>query len=141
MISLSVMTASMSTSWAAGAMRSSSWKAYPSPISRGACQALRRYGSQEAIERVMKSLSFELAGGSPRDPKNKLRGKGQGLASDNPLGIWDNNLEYGVPETELYPVLSAAKEITGKSFDKNDKDMKTWIDWWRTEGQNFVFKD
>jgi hypothetical protein len=120
---------------------SSDTRAYPWPVRKSACQALRRYGSQEAIERAMKSLSFELAGGNPRDPKNHLRGKGTGVGSDNPIGIWDNNIEYNVPETDLYPVLSAAKEITGKSFDKNDKDMKTWFEWWRADGQNFVFKD
>ncbi|HLX64645.1 MAG TPA: HEAT repeat domain-containing protein [Planctomycetota bacterium] len=115
---------------------------FPWPVRKIAAQALRRYGSQEVIERMMKSLSFELAGGNPRDPKNHLRGKGTGLASDNPVGIWDNDkYAYGAPDTDLYPVMSAAKEITGQSFDKKDKDMKTWFDWWAKDGQNFVFKD
>lgn len=115
---------------------------YPWAVRRMACIALRRYGSQEVIERLMKELSFELAGGNPLDPKNKMRGKGIGLGSDNPLGVQDNILPaYGVPETDLYPVLSAVKEVTAKSFDSNEKDMKTWIAWWKVEGVKFVFKD
>lgn len=113
----------------------------PWVLRKVACAALRRYGSQEVIERLMKELSFELAGGNPRDPKNRMRGQGIGVASGNPLGVADTNLEYGVPDTDLYPVLSAVKEVTGKTFDKNEKDMKTWIAWWRADGQNFVFKD
>lgn len=114
---------------------------HPWLLRKSACIALRRYGSQEIIERLMKELSFELAGGNPRDPKNRLRGKQGGLGSDNPLMMNDNQVEYNVPETELYPVLSAVKEITGQTFDTKDKDMKTWIAWWRQDGQKFQFKD
>ena len=115
---------------------------HPWVLRKIACAALRRYGSQEVIERLMKELSFELAGGNPMDPKNRLRGKGVGLGSDNPLGVQENILPaYGVPDTDLYPVLSAVKEVTGKSFDANEKDMKTWIAWWKTDGTKFVFKD
>ena len=115
---------------------------HPWVVRKIACVALRRYGSQEVIERLMKELSFELAGGNPMDPKNRLRGKGVGLGSDNPLGVQDNILPaYGVPDTDLYPVLSAVKEVTGKTFDSNEKDMKTWIAWWKVDGTKFVFKD
>ncbi len=114
----------------------------PWVLRRVACVALRRYGAQEIIERLMKELSFELAGGNPRDSKNNLRGKRTGVASDNPLAIpQDSQVAYGVPDTDLYPVLSAVKEITGKSFDKGEKDMKTWIAWWKVDGMNFVFND
>ena len=94
---------------------------HPWVLRKVACAALRRYGSQEVIERLMKELSFELAGGNPLDPKNRMRGKGTGLATDNPLGVQDVLPAYGVPDTDLYPVLSATKEITGKSFDANEK--------------------
>ena len=115
---------------------------HPWVLRKMACIALRRYASQEVIERLMKELSFELAGGNPYDPKNSMRGKGRGLGSDNPLGVQDNILPaYGVPDTDLYPVLSAVKEITGKTFDSGEKDMKTWIAWWKVDGQKFVFKD
>lgn len=114
---------------------------HPWLLRKSACIALRRYASQEIIERLFKELSFELAGGNPRDSKNRLRGKGTGLASDNPLMMADNMVEYNVPETDLYPVLSAVKEITGVSFDAKDKDMKTWIGWWKVDGQKFQFKD
>ena len=71
-----------------------------------------------------------------------VRGKSAGLGSDNPLGVQDNILPaYGVPDTDLYPVLTAMKEITGKTFDSNDKDFKTWLGWWKSDGQKFVFKD
>jgi len=114
----------------------------PLAIRKLACAALRRYGSQEIIERMMKELSFELAGGNPIDPKNRMRGKSAGLGSDNPLGVQDNILPaYGVPDTDLYPVLTAMKEITGKTFDSSDKDFKTWVAWWKTDGQKFTFKD
>jgi hypothetical protein len=115
---------------------------HPWILRKMACIALRRYGSQEVLERLMKELSFELAGGNPYDPKNSMRGKGRGLGSDNPLGVQDNILPaYGVPDTDLYPVLTAMKEITGKTFDSGEKDMKTWIAWWKIDGQKFVFKD
>ena len=115
---------------------------HPWVLRKSACIALRRYGSQELIERLMKELSFELAGGNPRDSKNRIRGKGTGIGSDNPLGVQDGiQPDYGAPETDLYPVLSAVKEITGQTFDKNEKDMKTWIAWWKADGTKFVFKD
>ena len=101
---------------------SSDLRRYPWPVRRIASIALRRYNDQEVMERLMKELSFELAGGNPVDPKNHLRGKGQGLGSDNPMGVQDSGLAYGVPDTDLYPVLSAAKEITGMNFDKHEKD-------------------
>lgn len=111
-------------------------------LRKSACIALRRYGSQEVLERLFKELSFELAGGNQRDPKNKMRGKGIGVGSDNPLGVQDvTPPDYGAPDTDLYPVLSAVKEVTGQSFDIKDKDMKTWIAWWKKDGPTFQFKD
>lgn len=115
---------------------------HPWVLRKSACIALRRYGSQEILERLLKELSFELAGGNQRDSKNRLRGKGTGIGTDNPLGVQDAiQPDYGAPETELYPVLSAVKEITGQTFDKNEKDMKTWIAWWKADGGKFEFKD
>jgi hypothetical protein len=114
---------------------------FPWPIRKLACQALRRYGDKEAIERVMKELAFELAAGNPIDPKNKLRGRSSGIATENPLAIPESTPDLNLKDEDLYPVLSAMKELTGQSFDRLDKDYKTWLLWWKQERDKFVMKE
>ncbi len=114
---------------------------YPWPIRKSACAAIRRYGDKESVERMLKELSYELAGGNPLDRKNKLRGKGMGIGTDNPIGMPDPGPDLQIAETDSYPALSAVKEVTGVSFDKGEKDMKTWFVWWNKEGTKFAFKD
>jgi hypothetical protein len=46
-----------------------------------------------------------------------------------------------LPEPDLYPVLAALKEVTGLSFDRMDKDVRTWQRWWQKEGAKFVFPE
>ena len=75
------------------------------------------------------------------DRKNMLRGKGSGIGTDNPLAIPDPGPNQQLAETDIYPALSAIKEVTGMSFDKGEKDMKTWYVWWNREGTKFAFKD
>jgi len=113
---------------------------YPWAVRKSACQALRRYGDKEALERLLKELSYELAAGNPLDKNNKLRGKAAGIGTENPLAIPDAPPDLQLSAEDLYPVLSAVKEVTGVSFDKGEKDMKTWFVWWHKEGAKFAFK-
>jgi hypothetical protein len=109
-----------------------------------ACAAIRRYGDVEAVERLLAELSFELAGGNARDPKNPIRGSPGGLGSENPL-----SLDSGRPvvasgphdEPTLYPVLAALKEVTGVTFKDSERDFKTWKNWWKGNQAKFRFKD
>jgi hypothetical protein len=114
---------------------------FPWAIRKSACAAIRHYGDKEAVERILKELSYELAGGNALDRKNQLRGKGAGIGTDNPLAMPDPGPNQQLPETEIYPALSAIKEVTGMGFDKGEKDMKTWYVWWNREGTKFAFKD
>ncbi|MCY3021967.1 MAG: HEAT repeat domain-containing protein, partial [Planctomycetota bacterium] len=114
---------------------------YPWPVRRSACIALRRYGDVAAIERLLRELSYELAGGNPLDPKNRVRGVAAGLGTDNPLGLPDSPPDLQLSEQDLYPTLSAVKEVTGMSFSWGEKEAKTWLQWWRKEGPKFAFKD
>ena len=114
---------------------------FPWLVRKLACQALRRYGDKEAIERVMKELAFELAAGNPIDPKNKLRGKSSGIGTDNALAIPDSTPDLNLKEEDLYPALSAMKELTGQSLDRMDKDFRAWQMWWKQEREKFVMKE
>jgi HEAT repeat protein len=115
---------------------------FPWTTRRLAAIALRRYGDKESIDRLLTSLSLELAGGNPRDSRNKLRGSPGGLGSENPLGLPTNiPPPTTADDTILYPALSALKEILGISFDKEEKDFKTWKGWWAENKEKFSFKD
>jgi hypothetical protein len=117
------------------------YRKYPWAARKSACTALRRYGDVAAIERIMRELSYELAGGNPLDPKNHLRGVPMGLGTENALGMLPSAPpDLGLGEHDLYPVLSALKELTGMSFSKNEKDFKTWQLWWSKESAKFKFQ-
>ncbi|MBI3829955.1 MAG: HEAT repeat domain-containing protein [Planctomycetes bacterium] len=112
------------------------------PTRKLACIALRRYADKEAVERLMAELSFELAGGNFKDPKNAPRAANTGPGTDNPLGVPLNNMPTQAEDaTIIYPVLSAIKEVTGQSFDSGDKEMRYWRDWWKKAEPTFQFKD
>jgi len=105
-----------------------------------ACDALRVYGDKEAVNRLLSQLSFELAGGHPRDPRNPLVRSPGGMGSENPLGVMHDALPAGRPdEKTLYPVLYALKEVTRHSFDSGEKDFLKWQHWWRTHHKTFEF--
>lgn len=114
---------------------------YPWAARKSACVALKRYGDAAAVERLLKELSFELAGGNALDPKNRMRGLASGIGTENPLALPDAPPDLRLSEQDMYPVLSALKEVTGMSFDKGEKDMKTWLGWWKKEGVKFGFKE
>ncbi len=113
---------------------------YPWSVRKCACQAIRRYGEKEAVEKLLRELAYELAGGNPADPHNRPRGVTHGLATENPLMLPDGPPDLRLSQEDMYPVLSALKEVTGKSFDSGEKDVKTWTGWWRKEGDAFTFK-
>lgn len=110
----------------------------PWPYRQLASIALRRVGDNEAIDRLLAEVSFELAAGNPRDAKNKMRAGPGGLGTDNPM-----MLPAGPPPTinaddrVLYPALSALKEVSGVSFDVGEKDFKTWKVWWEKAKKTF----
>lgn len=109
---------------------------------RLACIAIMRYGDKEAVERLLAAVSFELAGGNAKDPKNPLRKPASGLGSDDPMGL---NVEQPShlgtrDETVLYPALTALKYVTGASFDSGEYDFKTWKIWWQGAKEKFEFK-
>jgi hypothetical protein len=113
---------------------------FPWPTRQRACAALRSYGDKGAIRRLLSQLSFELAGGNPRDPKNPMARSPAGLGSENPLGVREGNLPVGpVDDRVIYPVLSAVKEVTGMTFRTGEKDYRTWQQWWRENHQTFRF--
>jgi len=109
------------------------------PVRQYAARALVRYGDREAIERLLRELSYELAAGSPYDSKNRMRGVSKGLGTDNPMMLPDGPPGLKLSEEDMYPTLSAIKIVTGKSFDSGEKDMKTWLTWWKKDGPAFVF--
>ncbi|MGD0094639.1 MAG: HEAT repeat domain-containing protein [Planctomycetota bacterium] len=117
------------------------YQKYPWPIRKSACMALRRLGDAAAMERIMRELSYELAGGNPLDPKNPPRGVAAGIGTDNGLAVPTGPPDLQLSEHDLYPVLSALKELTGMSFSKNEKDFKTWQLWWSKESAKFKLKE
>jgi hypothetical protein len=112
---------------------------FPWAVRKNACHAIIRYGSKDAVERLLRELSYELAAGNQLDPKNRLRGAPSGLGTDNPMMLPDGPPDLHLSEQDLYPVLCALKEVTGKTFDLGEKDMKTWMEWWKKDGANFKF--
>lgn len=112
---------------------------YPWLVRKSACKALRRYGDPAAIERIMRELSYELAGGNQFDPKNQIRGVPAGIGTENPLGAPTGPPNIQLSEQDMYPALSALKELTGVGFSKNEKDFKTWQAWWGKEAAKFKF--
>ncbi|HYF51515.1 MAG TPA: HEAT repeat domain-containing protein [Planctomycetota bacterium] len=117
----------------------SDYTKYPWIVRQNAARALVRYGDREAVERLLRELSYELAAGNPYDSKNRMRGVSRGLGTDNPMMLPDGPPDLKLSEEDMYPVLSATKIVTGKSFDSGDKDMKTWLAWWKKEGPAFTF--
>ena len=114
----------------------------PWPIRKLAAIAIRRIADPEGMERLITELSFELAGGNFRDPKNAPRKLTHGPGTENPLGLEIEQLPTTTPDdTIIYPALSAVKEVTGMSFDLSEKDFKTWKQWWRKVEPTFKFKD
>ncbi|MCK6473323.1 MAG: HEAT repeat domain-containing protein [Planctomycetes bacterium] len=109
---------------------------------RLACIAIMRYGDKEAVERLLAAVSFELAGGNAKDPKNPLRKPAAGLGTDDPMGLSvDEPSHLGKrDETELYPALTALKYVTGTNFDSGEYDYKTWKIWWQGAKEKFEFK-
>jgi len=117
------------------------YRKYPWAARKSACTAVRRYGDVAAVERIMRELSYELAGGNPLDAKNQLRGVASGIGSENATGLPSAPPDLGLSEHELYPVLSAMKEVTSMSFSKNEKDFKTWQMWWSKESAKFKLQE
>jgi len=115
---------------------------YPWAVRKSACAAIKHYGDKDVVNRLLRELSYELAGGNPLDPQNKLRGVTQGIGTDNPLALPQASTQASshYSEQDMYPVLSALKEVTGKSFGKSDKDLKTWQAWWKKEHEAFELK-
>lgn len=112
------------------------------PTRKLASIALRRYGDKQAVERLMGELSFELAGGNFRDPKNKPRAATTGPGTDNPMGLPTENLPtQAEDDTVIYPALSAMREVTGNPLPGLDKDMKFWREWWKKNEATFALKD
>jgi hypothetical protein len=112
---------------------------YPWPVRKSACAALRTYGDKEIMERILRELSYELAGGNVLDPKNRPRGVASGLGTENPLMLREDAPDLKLAEYDLYPVLAALKEITGHSFAERDKDLREWQKWWREKEATFQF--
>lgn len=119
---------------------------FPWATRQCACAALRNYGDKEAVERLLSLLSFELAGGQARDPKNPPVRSPGGLGSEDPFQVGGENLPAGpVDERVVYPVLCAIREVTGAVFEKkgseakNEKDFRTWQQWWRENEATFKF--
>lgn len=110
-------------------------------IRKTACLALKRYGDKEAIDRLISEVSFELAGGNALDVHNRLRGVPKGIGTDNPLGVPDAPPITNLSEQDLYPALSAVKEVTGQTFSKGEKDVKTWLSWWNDSKDKFALKE
>ncbi len=68
-------------------------------------------------------------------------GQNNVVLTDNPLGLIEPTPNVQLSVNDMYPVLSATKEVTGQSFDRDEKDSTTWLTWWQKEGPNFAFKD
>ena len=113
----------------------------PWPIRKNACTALRYYGDKESVDRILTEVTFELAGGNALDPHNRLRGvpKG-GLGTDNPIGMPDATPDLRLSDQDLYPATNALKEVTGQTFPKALKEVKTWTEWWEKSREKFQFK-
>lgn len=116
---------------------------YPWHHRKAAAAALRRYGDLYVIERLLKELSYELAGGNILDVKNRPRGRQSGLATDNPLMIPDSAPANPPPPEDMYPVLHALKEVTRAELKHgdNEKDVRSWQAWWRNAKPAFKFQD
>ena len=112
------------------------------PVRKNAAVAIRRYGDKEGVDRILREVAYELAGGNTYDPHNRPRGGGKGLGTGNPMGLDDTAPpDLHLSEQDLYPALSAMKEVTGQSFPTNEKEVKTWTDWWTKTRDKFAFKD
>lgn len=107
-----------------------------------ACIAIMCYGDKDGVRQLLDAVSFELAGGNPKDPKNPLRKPASGLGTDDPMGLSvDEPSHLGKrDETALYPALTALKYVTGASFDSGEYDYKTWKIWWQGAKEKFEFK-
>ena len=57
------------------------------------------------------------------------------------MGAPDSAPDLHLSEPDLYPALSAIKEVTGQSFTKDEKEVKTWTDWWEKAKDKIVLKD
>jgi hypothetical protein len=119
---------------------SADYQKYPWPVRKSACQAIKRYGDKEAVERMLREFTYEVAAGSPLDSKNKIRGHIRGIGTDDPMALPSAPPDLHLSEQDLYPALSALKEVTGKSFNTGEKDVKTWAAWWKKESDKFEFK-
>lgn len=116
---------------------------YPWAHRKAAAAALRRYGDLYVVDRLMKELGYELAGGNILDVKNRPRGKQVGLATDNPLMLPDSAPANPPPPEDMYPVLYALKEVTRAELKhgENEKDVRSWQAWWRAAKPAFKFAD
>jgi hypothetical protein len=116
----------------------SDYTKYPWIIRQNAAHGLIRYGNPAVVERLLRALSYELAAGNPYDPKNRIRGLSYGLGTDNPLMMPTSAPDLKLSQEDLYPVLSALKSVTGKNFETLNKDLQTWLKWWKKSAPTFV---
>lgn len=116
---------------------------FPWVYRKSACAALRRYGDLRVVDRILKELSYELAAGNPLDPKNKPRGVPLGIATDNPLMLPDTAPPSGIPEEDMYPIMSALKEVTHAELPPTapERDLRSWQRWWRDNKGTFKFPE
>jgi len=116
---------------------------FPWAARKSACAALRRYGDITVVDRILKELSYELAAGNPLDSKNKPRGVPSGIGTDNPLMLQDTAPPSGIPEEDMYPVLSAFKEVTRAELPPtaSERDLRSWQKWWRENKGTFKFAE
>jgi len=116
---------------------------FPWAHRKSACAALRRYGDIGVVDRILKELSYELAAGNPLDPKNKPRGVPSGIATDNPLMLADTAPPSGIPEEDMYPIMSALKEVTRAELPPtaHERDLRSWQRWWRDNKGTFKFAE
>lgn len=116
---------------------------FPWAHRKSACAALRRYGDLAVVDRILKELSYELAAGNPLDPKNKPRGVASGIATDNPMMLPDTAPPSGIPEEDMYPIMSALKEVTRAELPPaaHERDLRSWQRWWRDNKGTFKFAE
>lgn len=116
---------------------------FPWAVRKSASAALRRYGDLSVVDRILKELSYELAAGNPLDSKNKPRGVPSGIGTDNPMMLQDTAPPSGIAEVDMYPVLSAFKEVTKAELKptENERDLRSWQRWWRENKATFKFAE